>query len=594
MEESLKESGKNRPELEKVLAHYANDSLKLQAAYFLISNMPGHHSWDSPQLSAYRNKMDSIYPEASSVTKRVVYSIPWHNDFSMEARQRVEDIQVIKGDFLIKHIDNAIAMWKTCPWLKELPFEDFCEYLLPYRVGDEPLTSMDETHFWWKVVQQSMMDYQFTPRLDDIKSFQNMYIINNDAPYYLTMPWKGKDTYTMDCLDMCYYDILGFRQTGIPSTIDLIPNWATRNGRHYWCAIIDQACMNDNFSDTYNPVTGKVYRMTYSHNPIPIPNRKDSIPEFFQNPFLKDVTEKYIKITSVEVSLSNHIKGHSPHYLYLAVFNDMEWKPVAWSSIKRDKARFDKMGLNIVYLPIYYQGKQQYCADYPFHIDKMGRIKKLCADKKSLITLELTRKYPMTYLKVQWGKSIEGSIVEAANDIDFAHADTLATITSMGNALNWTSVPIHANKSYRYWRVSKLRHPITLAGLKFILQNGQKTIGEPLLSKRGDSNLNAFDNNPLTSGNYMDWVGCDLKEAQNLSEIRLLPRTDDNGISIGHQYRLFYFGKDGWVKVGEQRATQQKLIFNNVPSGALYWLQDITEGHEERIFTYEDGKAVFH
>lgn len=252
------------------------------------------------------------------------------------------------------------------------------------------------------------------------------------------------------------------------------------------------------------------------------------------------------------------------------------------------------MGLNIVYLPIYYQGKQQYCADYPFHIDKMGRIKKLCADKKSLITLELTRKYPMTYLKVQWGKSIEGSIVEAANDIDFAHADTLATITSMGNALNWTSVPIHANKSYRYWRVSKLRHPITLAGLKFILQNGQKTIGEPLLSKRGDSNLNAFDNNPLTYGNYMDWVGCDLKEAQNLSEIRLLPRTDDNGISIGHQYRLFYFGKDGWVKVGEQRATQQKLIFNNVPSGALYWLQDITEGHEERIFTYEDGKAVFH
>lgn len=82
-------------------------------------------------------------------------------------------------------------MWKTCPWLKELPFEDFCEYLLPYRVGDEPLTSMDETHFWRKVVQQSMMDYQFTPRLDDIKSFQNMYIINNDAP--TTSPCLGRE-----------------------------------------------------------------------------------------------------------------------------------------------------------------------------------------------------------------------------------------------------------------------------------------------------------------------------------------------------------------------------------------------------------------
>lgn len=121
LEESLKESGKNRPELEQVLAHYANDSLKLQAAHFLISNMPGHHSWDSPQLSAYRNKMDSIYPEASSVTKRVVYSIPWHNDFSMEARQRVEDIQVIKGDLFShqahrqchSHVENMSMVERT-------------------------------------------------------------------------------------------------------------------------------------------------------------------------------------------------------------------------------------------------------------------------------------------------------------------------------------------------------------------------------------------------------------------------------------------------------------------------------------------------
>ena len=32
----------NRPELEKVLNHYRNDSLKLEAAKFLIRNMPGH------------------------------------------------------------------------------------------------------------------------------------------------------------------------------------------------------------------------------------------------------------------------------------------------------------------------------------------------------------------------------------------------------------------------------------------------------------------------------------------------------------------------------------------------------------------------
>lgn len=46
LEEVLAYSGANRPELEKVIAHYARnpeDSLKLRAAVFLIENMPGHY-----------------------------------------------------------------------------------------------------------------------------------------------------------------------------------------------------------------------------------------------------------------------------------------------------------------------------------------------------------------------------------------------------------------------------------------------------------------------------------------------------------------------------------------------------------------------
>ena len=42
LEQALQFAGKNRVELEKVLTHYANDSLKLEAAKFLIRNMPGH------------------------------------------------------------------------------------------------------------------------------------------------------------------------------------------------------------------------------------------------------------------------------------------------------------------------------------------------------------------------------------------------------------------------------------------------------------------------------------------------------------------------------------------------------------------------
>ena len=53
IEDVLRQAGKNRKELEKVLKYYGKnpaDSLKLRAAKFLIVNMPGKYSeyYDAP------------------------------------------------------------------------------------------------------------------------------------------------------------------------------------------------------------------------------------------------------------------------------------------------------------------------------------------------------------------------------------------------------------------------------------------------------------------------------------------------------------------------------------------------------------------
>lgn len=44
LEKALVLAKENRQELEKVLAFYKDDSLKLETAKFLIRNMPGHYS----------------------------------------------------------------------------------------------------------------------------------------------------------------------------------------------------------------------------------------------------------------------------------------------------------------------------------------------------------------------------------------------------------------------------------------------------------------------------------------------------------------------------------------------------------------------
>ena len=51
----------------------------------------------------------------------------------------VEDIQIIK-QFLIQNIDSAFVQWKKGAWARHLDFEQFCEYLPPYKAEElQPL-----------------------------------------------------------------------------------------------------------------------------------------------------------------------------------------------------------------------------------------------------------------------------------------------------------------------------------------------------------------------------------------------------------------------------------------------------------------------
>ena len=73
----------------------------------------------------------------------------------------------------------------------------------------------------------------------------------------------------------------------------------------------------------------------------------------------------------------------------------------------------------------------------------------------------------------------------------------------------------------------------------------------------------------------------------------LLPRNDGNGIYPGDKYELFYFDKDGWTSLGQQVTTEPFLDYLNVPDNALLWLRNLSNGVEERIFTWENGGVRF-
>jgi len=159
LEQSLKLAGNNRIELEKVLEHYGKDpadSLKLEAAKFLISNMDSYFFITSPELDAYYRKLDSIFSLNKSwenLTEEQEILLAKIQQGGLPPYQLIPDIQYVSAEFLIDNIDRAFEAWKS-PFAGDLNFGDFCEYILPYKanVSDRP-------DFWRSAYRDAFYNY---------------------------------------------------------------------------------------------------------------------------------------------------------------------------------------------------------------------------------------------------------------------------------------------------------------------------------------------------------------------------------------------------------------------------------------------------
>ena len=145
LERSLRVAGENRSELEKVLAHFESDPdpLKYEAAKFLIENMPSQNQPLGPAVE----KSDSVYLATSSESQNV--RTQYFNDaissVDMSQFTMVSDISMMKAEYLIRLIDEACEVWNHASWCKEYDKSYFFEYVLPYRLVQEPISNWRET-----------------------------------------------------------------------------------------------------------------------------------------------------------------------------------------------------------------------------------------------------------------------------------------------------------------------------------------------------------------------------------------------------------------------------------------------------------------
>ena len=212
------------------------------------------------------------------------------------------------------------------------------------------------------------------------------------------------------------------------------------------------------------------------------------------------------------------------------------------------------------------------------------------------MTISIDRKYPLcSYMPVQWMKLVHGSF-EASNDSLFEKNVTLATIETM--PYGDTSIKTTGTSKYRYVRFRCPKEEIALLSeLAFYDLNGNMLKGKDI-SFAVDVKTIAYlyDNDVETKVKASKpgyWVGLDLGDSIDVSEIKFTPVSDGNNIQNGHSYELWGFGHE-WELLGRCHAkSRESLSFHGVPKGMLLLLKDRTEGHEERIFTYKDGQQVW-
>ncbi|HEX7870015.1 MAG TPA: hypothetical protein VF455_07860 [Chryseobacterium sp.] len=465
------------------IIHYSKpkDSLKLKALYFILHNLKDQYFTKANWIRAYNRtiinsktkSLEDLVNERDSIFQIYPLSL-----------DTVKDQEVVTNSYLIKNIDRAFESRKY-RWAKNVSFSDFCEYVLPYKIGNE------EPEVWGLCLNR---ESYLKP--DSLAKVENMIqaasYVNDHLSWY-----KGTIDYdypidigylmsrliaTGTCNSMTRMAAFQMRALGLPIAIDYSPTWGNRSEGHSWNALVidnrsypfDANGPNIGYYKIEFKGTGrmpykisKVFRKTFSSQSTPITIRGDkseAVPEVFKTKHIKDVTDEYVPVSDIILKYNVDFKNN---FGYLCTFDNTRWTPSFWGQISGHNILFKKMGRDMVYLPALY-------------------------------------------------------------------------------------APVNGNTN-------------------------MKPIGNPFILFR--------------DGRSKEIIAMENSK-QNLIVKRKYPEDESNTIIKGDKYELFYWNGN-WKSLGIQVAKFNRLYYSNVPKNALYWIKDLTEGKQERIFTYENDQQVW-
>ena len=404
---ALEKAGGNRPEIEKTLQYFreAGDPLKLKAAYFLTANMPGQNyaQYELRNSSGASVPFDPLahagyeaMVKAWNETEKIYGPMDW------KAGAVTEDISSLKSSALIENINLAFKAWREKPWAAGVPFDDFLEYVLPYRASNEPVEPW-RAYFLEKY--KDLPSEMKNPRdlteaaaliNEDIKKwfkFDPIFYRHPTDQGLAEMLRRGAGR----CEDMTNLAIYAMRANAIPVAGDYTPYWANTGNNHAWNALIIpgapavpfMGALEDPGVYRLGNRPAKAYRSTFGRQSGSLAaglGAKEKAPRWFKKENYKDVTDAYAETGTIEIEMAAP-PSEDAKTPYLAVFNSGEWQIIGWGTFRKGKARFENYAKGIVYLPVYYSSGTAVPAGPAFIYTGGAEVRALIPSKVPAVTV---------------------------------------------------------------------------------------------------------------------------------------------------------------------------------------------------------------
>ncbi len=581
---------------QNLLEHYKEeekDSLKYKSVKYLLSNVSYYGHYEESQK--FEKVFDSIENYLFEENRGVHFLSLLKQQQRFGVRENcsfVSDVESINSKELMIYIDGAFEAWNLIPEEKRASFDDFCEFILPYKVGNEPFDfelrpKLREKYTWVLELLKEGKSLRFA--IDSLISKSNIKLqegINKYYPCPLSLDQMSK-VRRGACDDMVMYFVNVLRSLGLISAKDYVPHWGNHHSTgHSWLYV---KYGKEEYACNIDVVKSKDLFEKYKKNSI--------IPKIYRTGFevkgnifalgSKDVSKDYFSTIDFKVDNAFQTVLKNP---VLCVFDSRrEWSPVGLGISESNHVKFTNVGVEgeILFMVLTESNNGKIPINYPFYFVD-NEIVYLKPDKSNLKKITLKRKYGLTSprenFKLKRIKMLNSGFFEASNEESFNNPTLLYQISNLNSTHLQKRVIKNENK-YKFIRFNSNEKKAYLANLKFFDKNGNllkgKVYGENL--REGLKGMNAFDDNQLTYTGGTDFtIGLNLEHPKEIGFIEFQARNDDNHINVGEEYELMFWDKK-WNTLGKQIANDTVLYYNVHPN-TLLRLKNNTKGIEEHVF----------